>query len=104
MTAHHIEGHLARMNNSPAGRTPRVPDPERYEIRVSGHLAGRWGAWFDGMTVTANDDGTTVIHGPVVDQSALHGLLRKLCDLGLTLVSVTATVADPTAERTTDRN
>lgn len=73
---------------------PRGADPERYEIRVAGHLAPRWAAVFDGMTLITHDDGTTVIHGPVADQAALHGLLRSLSDLGLPLVSVT-----PTAER-----
>lgn len=61
---------------------------ERYEIRVSGHLAARWGAWFGGMTLTRQDDGTTVIHGTLADQSALHGLLRKLSDLGVPLISI----------------
>lgn len=61
----------------------------RYEIRVKGHLAARWAAWFDGMSLTQQDDGTTVISGPVTDQAALHGLLRKLSDIGLPLVSVT---------------
>jgi hypothetical protein len=64
---------------------------ERYEIRVAGHLAARWAVWFDGMTLTAHDDGTTVIDGAIADQAALHGLLRKLADLGLPLVSVTPT-------------
>jgi hypothetical protein len=64
---------------------------DRYEIRVKGHLADRWAAWFDGMTLTRHVDGTTVLHGPVADQSALHGLLRKVSDLGLPLVSVTPT-------------
>ena len=66
-------------------------EPDRYEIRVKGHLADRWAAWFDGMTLTRQADGTTVLHGPVADQSALHGLLRKVSDLGLPLVSVTPT-------------
>ena len=66
-------------------------EPGRYEIRVKGHLADRWAAWFDGMTLARQDDGTTVLHGPVADQSALHGLLRKVNDLGLPLVSVTPT-------------
>ena len=66
------------------------PDqPGRYEIRLKGHLGSRWAAWFDGMTLTTNSDGTTVIEGPVVDQVALHGLLSKLRDIGLPLVSVT---------------
>jgi hypothetical protein len=64
-------------------------EPGRYEIRVKGHLADRWAAWFDGMTLTRQADGTTVLHGPVADQSALHGLLRKVSDLGLPLLSVT---------------
>ena len=61
----------------------------RYEIRVKGHLETRWAAWFDGMTLSHDGDGTTRIHGLVVDQAALHGLLAKVRDIGLPLVSVT---------------
>jgi hypothetical protein len=64
-------------------------DATEYEIRVKGRLASRWAEWFDGMTLSPDEDGTTVISGVVADQSALHGLLRKLGDLGLPLVSVT---------------
>ena len=64
-------------------------EPGLYQIRVKGHLESRWAAWFDGMRLTHETDGTTNICGPVVDQAALHGLLRKLCDIGLPLVSVT---------------
>ncbi|HEX2048773.1 MAG TPA: hypothetical protein VHF27_13485 [Acidimicrobiales bacterium] len=60
-----------------------------YQIRLQGHLHPRWAAWFDGLTVTNESDGTTVLQGQVVDQAALHGLLRKLQDLGLPLLSVT---------------
>jgi hypothetical protein len=63
--------------------------PGRYEIRLKGHLDSRWAAWFDGLSLTNETDGTTIICGPVVDQSALHGLLQKVRDLGLPLVSVT---------------
>jgi len=70
---------------SAAGRT-RLP---QYEIRVNGHLGSRWAAWFDGLNLTTEDDGTTVLRGPVVDQSALHGLLLKLRDIGIPLVSLT---------------
>ena len=68
-----------------AGSDP-VP---HYEIRVAGRLAPRWSAWFDGLTVAAQEDGTTVIRGAVVDQSALHGLLQKLRDVGIPLVFLT---------------
>ena len=60
-----------------------------YEIRLQGRLEQRWSAWFDGLTVTAATDGTTTLRGPVVDQAALHGLLQRLRDLGLPLISVT---------------
>jgi hypothetical protein len=89
------------MTDVPTGRSPQVPTPDRYDIRVTGHLAPRWAAFFDGMTLTKQDDGTTVIHGQVADQSALHGLLRKLSDLGLPLLSVTPTPGDA-ADRTAD--
>jgi hypothetical protein len=62
--------------------------PGRYEIRIKGHLGSRWATWFDGMTLTTKSDGATVIDCPVVDQAALHGLLSKLRDTGLPLVSV----------------
>jgi len=69
-------------------------NPGRYEIRVKGHLDSRWATWFDGLTLTHESDGTTLIHGPVVDQAALHGLLQKVRDVGLPLVSVTQVEPD----------
>jgi hypothetical protein len=60
----------------------------QYEIRLKGHLEARWAAWFDGLTVTQESDGTTVLSGSVVDQAALHGLLGKVRDLGLPLIAV----------------
>ena len=66
----------------------------RYEIRIKGHLDSRWAAWFDGLNLTNASDGTTVIHGLVADQSALHGLLQKVRDVGLPLISVTQVDAD----------
>ena len=79
------------MNDTSAGHPIR---PERYEIRIKGHLASRWATWFDGMTLTAANDGTTVLEGPVVDQAALHGLLHKVRDIGLPLLSITQIDAD----------
>jgi hypothetical protein len=64
-------------------------DPSRYEIRLGGHLEARWAVWFDGMTLSRTGDGSTVLTGPVVDQAALHGLLRRVRDLGLPLLAVT---------------
>src|SRR5215218_4575518 len=69
-------------------------DPERYEIRLKGHLRPRWTSWFDDLTVTTQDDGTTVLRGTVVDQAALHGLLHKVRDIGLPLLSVVRLTAD----------
>jgi hypothetical protein len=62
----------------------------QYEIRVKGQLAARWETWFDGFTLSAADDGTSSLAGFIVDQAALHGVLRKLADLGLPLISVTS--------------
>ena len=72
-------------------RGPRDDRPEdgRYEIRLRGHLETRWAAWFGEMTLSHERDGSTVLSGPVVDQAALHGLLQKVRDIGLPLVSVT---------------
>jgi hypothetical protein len=63
-------------------------DAGRYEIRLKGHLDSRWAAWLDGVSLTNDSDGTTVIHGFAADQAALYGLLRKVRDVGLPLVSV----------------
>lgn len=66
-------------------------EPAVYQIRVKGHLDAQWGAWFGGMTVTQAAHGETLITGLVADQAALHGLLRKVRDLGLPLLSLTRT-------------
>jgi hypothetical protein len=63
-------------------------EPELYEVRLRGHLDDRWSNWFEGMTITLEEDGHTLLAGPVTDQAALHGLLRKVRDLGLPLLSV----------------
>jgi hypothetical protein len=63
-------------------------EPGLYEIRLKGHLDDRWADWFGSMTITLADNGETLLAGPVIDQAALHGLLKKVRDLGLPLVSV----------------
>jgi len=112
MPPHHIDGHLSPCSTEHRTRHRRDPrsatakaatsmntaqEPDWYAIRVKGHLADRWSAWFDGMTLTRHTDGTTVLDGPIADQSALHGLLHKIGDLGLPLVSVTPTPGIPTS-------
>jgi hypothetical protein len=69
-------------------RRPRAP--ASYEVRVEGHLDEHWSTWFDEMTLIREDDGTTTLRGLVTDQAALHGLLAKVRDLGITLISVEA--------------
>jgi hypothetical protein len=89
-----------------------APDqpPAHYRIRIRGHLDPTWSTWFDTLTVTQADDGTTELVGPVVDQAALFGLLARLRDLGATLLLVECLAADrprpaaapPTSERNPD--
>ncbi len=73
--------------------------PVQYEIRVQGHLGTHWAAWFDGLAITTQDDGTTVISGVVIDQAALHGHLQKLRDVGIPLISLTHIPPDEAPER-----
>ena len=68
--------------------TSRDPNAGRYEIRLKGHLDSRWTAWFDGLSLAKDSDGTTVVSGLVADQAALHGLLQRVRDVGLPLISV----------------
>lgn len=71
-------------NDAPSGPW----GPEWYRIHIEGRLDQRWTSWFDGLALT-HDDGTTILEGPVADQAALHGLLAKVRDIGLPLLSVT---------------
>jgi hypothetical protein len=71
-------------------RNPKMNpgQPMVYQIRIKGHLGRQWADWFEGLTITLEDNGDTLLTGPVVDQAALHGLLKKVRDLGMPLVSV----------------
>jgi hypothetical protein len=113
MTAHHIHRHRSwcptdhrTATGGPAGSgtakeatVSHVQEPGSYEIRVQGHLATRWDAWFAGMSLTPQEDGSTLIRGPVADQAALHGLLRTLSQIGLPLLSVTPAPAAAGTDR-----
>ncbi len=69
-----------------------------YEIHLRGQLSARWADWFDGMTITLDNNGDTLLSGPVVDQAALHGLLKKVRDVGLTLLSVNSVKQEGTED------
>lgn len=72
-----------------------------YEICLKGHLEARWGQWFDGLTITVEENGNTLLSGPLADQAALHGILKKVRDLGLTLLSVNSVEPDTKEVRKT---
>ena len=91
MLAHHISSYVFDMTEAATGDHREA---RQYEIRLKGHLAPRWAAWFDGLSLSSEDDGTTIISGLVPDQAALHGLLQRVRDIGLPLVSVTQVEAD----------
>jgi hypothetical protein len=75
--------------SSELDRPANAGRPTTYQIRIKGRLDPRWEEWFDGLTILA-DNGDTLLAGPVIDQAALHGLLRRVRDLGLPLISVTS--------------
>lgn len=74
--------------------TGKHNEPGLYDIRIKGRLTKRWAAWFEGFAITLEENGDTLLRGAVVDQAALHGLLRKVRDLGLPLISVARVSAD----------
>lgn len=66
-----------------------------YQIRIKGHLDSQWTDWFEGLTITLEDNGDTLLTGPVIDQAALHGLLKRVRDLGIPLISVIPVEPNP---------
>jgi hypothetical protein len=80
------------------GMNPGLADKGGYQIRTQGRISERWSDWFEGMDLSHEADGTTVIRCPGIDQAALHGLLTKVRDLGLQLISVTPIDPDPQKE------
>lgn len=81
-------------NKSNPKSNPR--QPKIYQIRIKGQLGDQWSDWFEGLTITLEEDGNTLLSGPVVDEPALHGLLKKVRDLGLPLISVNQIEPDQT--------
>jgi hypothetical protein len=103
MTGHPVRSYVAVVSSDhPTPATDRgtstagADEVPHYQILVAGRLAPRWSAWFDGLTVAPTDEGTTVLRGPVVDQAALHGLLQKLRDAGIPLISLSPIPSDQT--------
>src|SRR5689334_9599401 len=89
MSGHHIGSYRARVTTSPD------TEPLPYEVRIGGHLDARWASSFPGMALSRQDDGTTVLRGALPDQAALHGVLARLRDAGVPLLSVTQGGDDP---------
>jgi hypothetical protein len=85
----------------PTDRHPATRDAGTYEIRLAGQLDARWAAWFDGLAVTPQADGTTVVSGSLPDQAALHGVLQRARDLGIALVAVRRIETDAPTSTTT---
>ena len=81
------EGYARETSNKPEPE-PACNPPVVYQIRVKSHLGSDWADWFEGLTITREESGDTLLTGAVIDQSALHGLLKKVRDLGMSLVSV----------------
>jgi hypothetical protein len=79
-----------KLNSKTESRQPLV-----YQIRIKGHLGQQWMDWFEGLTITLEEGGDTLLTGPLVDQAALHGLLKKVRDLALPLVSVNPVETHP---------
>jgi hypothetical protein len=89
MTKTAMKGHIRMSNTRDATSDPHKSSI--YEIRIKGHLDPGWTEWFGGVTIALEDNGETLLTGPIIDQAALHGLLRKVRNLGMPLISVNRT-------------
>jgi len=87
-------------NEQNLGHDPDVP--KIFQIKIKGHLGQQWAGRFDGLTITLEEDGNTLLSGPIVDQSALHGILKKIRDLGIPLISVNTIDPDQASKVDTD--
>ena len=75
------------MTDKPSKKSDRE-QPDHFQIRIKGHLDSQWSDWFEDLTITLDEDGTTLLSGPIVDDAALHGLLKKVRDSGMQLISI----------------
>jgi hypothetical protein len=87
-------------NEQNLGHDPDVPNI--FQIKIKGHLGQQWAGWFDGLTIALEEDGNTLLSGLIVDQSALHGILKKIRDLGMPLLSVNSIDPDQASKADTD--
>ena len=95
---------LSRCNDAGEQKSERDPDrPKTFQIRIHGHLSQQWTDWFEGLVITLEEDGNTLLSGPVVNQSALHGILKKIRDLGMPLLSVNFVDPDPAKKKDIDQ-
>ena len=85
------------MSKTPNSKIDKSQPPV-YKIRIKGHLGSQWTDWFEGLTIALEEDGDTLLTGPVIDQAALYGLLKKVRDLGMPLVSVNRVQFDETQQ------
>lgn len=89
-----------------SNKRPPQPDssqPMIYQIRIKGHLDCQWTDWFDGLTIILEANDVTLLTGPVIDQAALHGLLKKVRDMGMPLLSINRTPSDETNQPLLDK-
>lgn len=93
---------MSETHTTPEPRSEDQYEAGLYEIRIQGHLGDQWADWFGGMTITPEDNGITLLTGRIVDQAALHGLLRKLRTLAVRLISVNPITADQSATSYTE--